>query len=501
MNTFYKVSHEIDKEIKKIKKDKINTNTRSNCSNSLPRLINKYEDYVSKVNDDLLFNKSLPLDEIQVRRKEKKIKFKKTTDEKDETEGNDKMNIIEKEKTLSLKLNKLLDIYNCLNERLNLLYSSIEEIKNKLKGIDLEVEFMENYEKFCSEKNKKIIQKIQNDVHLNKNEKEKQIQEKIIMLRQSQNKEFLKREAEIRRKLEEKESVMRDINEKYKLIHDCEKEIQGIKASIKGIKHSLLEYYHRILNKGEDVGAIGLIWIIIEIWKIKEKVKISEMPRYLDDKSVLFLLKYAEKYIKYLKLKKEYEDFQLKIRHKLNKNFQNTIDNVEDEKFKKIKYRQKENKQTKDKYKIVRISNINDGLINISHISKVISIKESNFSNEEKDFLSNRKDLNFELNLLKTEIEEMVDSQAKRIYREFMNNDYERRFNASIQVVLKGLFGEERVYFLLTRYNLERKKYIHDMKETRMYYDNTNSCINIRFNVSKQENNHVIDDKFDKIIS
>lgn len=34
-----------------------------------------------------------------------------------------------------------------------------------------------------------------------------------------------------------------------------------------------------------------------------------------------------------------------------------------------------------------------------------------------------------------------------------------------------------------------------------MYYDNTNSCINIRFNVSKQENNHVIDDKFDKIIS
>ncbi len=73
-----------------------------------------------------------------------------------------------------------------------------------------------------------------------------------------------------------------------------EDEICIIKDQILGIKTELSTHYHKLLKEGIDLRAEGLIWIIKEIFQLKEKVLLSFLPNYLDEKAIVCLFSVSQ---------------------------------------------------------------------------------------------------------------------------------------------------------------------------------------------------------------
>ena len=225
-----------------------------------------------------------------------------------------KENILEKKREeLEIKINKIKSLMKPLSI----------ELKNTLKNIDnykLELEIINNFN-FSENNLKKIyLSKIKsNNINLKNNEQNNQSSSLNSSLDKIKSKEFDNFIKTEKMKLHNKKLLITDKLSSFKTKKDnillkydtCENELHDLKKELNKIKDKLFIHYHNLLFEAKDTRNEGLSWIIRSIWKLKQNVLMSYMPKFLDEKSIEFLFKYSDKLV-------EIEQIQKSIQEKKN---------------------------------------------------------------------------------------------------------------------------------------------------------------------------------------
>ena len=322
-----------------------------------------------------------------------------------------------------------------------------------------------------------------------------------------------RKDLEKRIKYEQMVESKRELKQLKSSLNSVGLEINELKINKKNIKQKLMRHYQELLYNGKEVRNEGLIWIIKSIWKLGENVPMSFMPTFLDYKGIKFLFKLAIKSVE-LENKKKYMS---KIKDNLRSELNNIAQKNEIEKKVTYKYNEKNNKYESPKkgkkypflfktnlliknkelprslsqefvksfYHSNKHFDINIGSKILSHnnedeedkifksnmkeISKIFENKENSFDIIKMPMVSEKNKLEEKIKELEEEIQNMKDNEIRRIFKEYIDNDYQNKYHASIDVVLGALLGEHSRNIQVNKFNSFKKEYLDEMKNIRFY--------------------------------
>ena len=270
-----------------------------------------------------------------------------------------KENILEKKREeLEIKINKIKSLMKPL---------SIELAKT-LKRIDnykLELDIINNFNFSENNLRKIYLSKVKsNNINLKSNDQSNQGSSLNSSTDKNKSKEFdlfIKTE---KMKLHNKKLIVNDKLSNFKTkkenillkYNTCEGELQDLKKELNKIKDKLIIHYHKLLFEAKDTRSEGLSWIIRAIWKLKQNVLMSYMPKFLDEKSIEFLFKYSDKLVEIEQIQKniqEKKNYLKNVGKKIEKLSERLLKN-EDMKEKKFFENEKNNKSNKDDDSIIK---------------------------------------------------------------------------------------------------------------------------------------------------
>lgn len=495
-------------KLKKIIPD-INEKMKNNYSGIFDSLLPK-KDYKVENNETYLNSVLTELNEKEIKMKNKKNKMENELNNI-EKEINDKLFYIELMKDANFQQNLKTKIINQFEKEFN-------ESKNKeiLKDI--------NNTKI-SPIDKKDLFSIKNKYKNEKEIKEQKIEEakqksieKAKMLDELREKTYktklnnllLSKQISIKKKTERfTNDIIRQkerkkiIWQKVKIYHDKLKKLHTLQNKI---KDNLYIYYLSILKDGVDTRDEGLSWVIAEILKLGKKVLISYIPKYLDEKSILYLFIKAHLIlkIKYLEKRinesnddcKERKDVKKKTkRYNAKLIARKTLNNIK-EKFMHNKLENsninmpyiENNKNISfpislKKYETSKLF-LKDSDKKLSKSNSMIYFKhQNNYLEGEKEknsfidafkkklFLKKNKKISFEeyismsdeIKKLKKLKESLKEKEMERIFEEFRLNKYSTKYNIDKKNILSALIGEQ---------NIEKELSIQDKKERQLNKEN-----------------------------
>ena len=400
----------------------------------------------------------------------------------------EKITSLEKEKNLVEKLKESENKLKNLKEKRDIIYKKIEDYTNKLNKCSYEMDDLKSENNITQRMILNLIKRRQTKVSSS---------EKSIELINNLDKfKSQKREYDI---YQEKKNLLLnniiDCNSNIIQLNKKQNEnkilITQIQEEYKKLKKELLDYYHQILLEGVDTRKYGLSWVIEEIWNLGEEVNMNFIPDFLDVKGINFLFSITKKYNLLQKVKIQIEKFKKdscknlnirknnKINIKTNKNiFSTGLGNIEKEgpdniNMKILEYNNPSLIKIRDYIKMKKKSEIfrNSKYTNKSmsfpkpfinnksnkKINLKIFLSNSNISNEnnkiDEDSLTSRKTecfdkfqkLKFWEKYIEKDIEMEKNSELKRIWNEFTRNDYEKKFNIDIRIVISSLVGENNM--------------------------------------------------------
>ena len=305
------------------------------------------------------------------------------------------------------------------------------------------------------------------------------------------------------------------INQKLKVIH----------ANQKNIIEKLYIHYLTILKEGKDTRDEGLAWVICEILNLGKKVMMSFIPKYLDEKCVLYLFQMAHLIMK----KKEIENKILKIRQifspkkKIRKSISEEIDtkiyfksmktlNNLREKFLRSsfildtsKYDSKEN-SNKIQYNIshplslrkrisseimekAKKSSKNASLIfvhgdpnhyyedNIDDIPDLKFNDIKNYTLKNKNIFKSNKEIKFEeciqlnkqMEKIKKIKEDLKNKEMGRIFEEYRKNKYYEKYNVEKDILINALVGEDNLINEMYNQKKKEKQFNDEILKIRLY--------------------------------
>ena len=207
------------------------------------------------------------------------------------------------------------------------------------------------------------------------------------------------------------------------------------------------------------------------------------IPNFLDENAIEYLFIIANKKNSLRKIDKNIEILKIKYNYDCNNN-KNENKKDENEIFKTLPLIKSNNKLK------INLRNLNLGIGNYKvHNSYTFKNVIKKLDDEKK--LKNKNELEdlevyLQLKKLKEcilkEIEILKKKEMNRIMREFLENDYERRFKVSFEIVLSALVGE----YNMLRENEKQKNYKNEflkkIKQTSFYrlFNNNKNQINIQ---------------------
>ena len=465
------VLSELNQKIKKIKNRK---NLVENELNNIEKEINDKKLFIELSKDDN-FQKTIKMKIIQ--------KFEQEYYESKNKELNDinnsQTNSIDKKELFSLK-NKYKDENEIKEEKISESKKKIEK-KNILDDL----------------KEKAFKSKLNNKLLTNQ------------ILTKQKSERFTKEIIE----LKERKKI---IWEKINLYDDRLKKLYSVHHKI---KDSLYLYYLSILKEGRDTRDEGLAWIIAEILNLGKKVLISHIPKYLDEKSILYLfikahiilkIKYIERKINELNdNEKEKENKEIKmitLRDNLKLKAKKTLNNIK----KKFIFNRYENSNKKmplieneknslnlnpislNKYKVSslllkksdkKLSKSNSMIIYKHRNNYFQGKKEYDISNiikineNKKLLLKRNKNISFEkyiawkeeIEKLKELKETLKEKEMERIFEEFLLKKYSNKYNIDKKIVLSALIGEQNITKEFTIQYKKEKLLKEERDKTRLY--------------------------------
>lgn len=504
-------------KLKKIIPD-INEKMKNNYSGIFDSLLPK-KDYKVENNETYLNSVLTELNEKEIKMKNKKNKMENELNNI-EKEINDKLFYIELMKDANFQQNLKTKIINQFEKEFN-------ESKNKeiLKDI--------NNTKI-SPIDKKDLFSIKNKYKNEKEIKEQKIEEakqksieKAIMLDELREKTYktklnnllLSKQISIKKKTERfTNDIIRQkerkkiIWQKVKIYHDKLKKLHTFQNKI---KDNLYIYYLSILKDGVDTRDEGLSWVIAEILKLGKKVLISYIPKYLDEKSILYLFIKAHLIlkIKYLEKRinesnddcKERKDVKKKTkRYNAKLIARKTLNNIK-EKFMHNKLENsninmpyiENNKNISfpislKKYETSKLF-LKDSDKKLSKSNSMIYFKhQNNYLEGEKEknsfidafkkklFLKKNKKISFEeyismsdeIKKLKKLKESLKEKEMERIFEEFRLNKYSTKYNIDKKNILSALIGEQNIEKELSIQDKKEKQLNKESIKTKLYTNN-----------------------------
>lgn len=504
-------------KLKKIIPD-INEKMKNNYSGIFDSLLPK-KDYKVENNETYLNSLLTELNEKEIKMKNKKNKMENELNNI-EKEINDKLFYIELMKDANFQQNLKTKIINQFEKEFN-------ESKNKeiLKDI--------NNTKI-SPIDKKDLFSIKNKYKNEKEIKEQKIEEakqksieKAIKLDELREKTYktklnnllLSKQISIKKKTERfTNDIIRQkerkkiIWQKVKIYHDKLKKLHTLQNKI---KDNLYIYYLSILKDGVDTRDEGLSWVIAEILKLGKKVLISYIPKYLDEKSILYLFIKAHLIlkIKYLEKRinesnddcKERKDVKKKTkRYNAKLIARKTLNNIK-EKFMHNKLENsninmpyiENNKNISfpislKKYETSKLF-LKDSDKKLSKSNSMIYFKhQNNYLEGEKEknsfidafkkklFLKKNKKISFEeyismsdeIKKLKKLKESLKEKEMERIFEEFRLNKYSTKYNIDKKNILSALIGEQNIEKELSIQDKKEKQLNKESIKTKLYTNN-----------------------------
>lgn len=411
--------------------------------------------------------------------------------EKIETDLKDKERMLEKkfgEKFNFLKKSK--NDCQIINDKLSKLIEEIENNKMEEKILmDYAKDFDSNFEKNLNAKDENEDEYMDennknsnyfNDVN-KKMQKEFENKNKLILFRQKrENKKKLLREnilgkEELKLKLESELIRKKDI-------------FNQAKEEFISVRNDLINRYHMKLYEGISYHNEGLPSIIKDIWKLNVQVNTNFMPSYLDQKSIQYLFQKAKQSIEINKLRQEIKDaendFILNLKEwKNNDNIELNNNDYPNKKINKFFNKNDESKNLPFDESELFKTKISD--ISISYLEpypktkqfildyrknhpqkfkkemptiKFKTLKFKSWNIPSKIIEKNKKveKLKYFLEMKLNQNEFNDKKEVERLTKEFILNNYQKKYKVNIETLFGSLFGDKKNEMLIYYSRLEK---------------------------------------------
>ena len=288
------------------------------------------------------------------------------------------------------------------------------------------------------------------EVNLRASEQVRRNDKKVQLLEQKEkNKEIIKN---IKRKCEEISS-----------------EIKKSKKSIEKTRLQLSDHYHLLLYEGLDFRGEGLITLIKNIWSIGMDVDISFMPTYLDTALVDFLFTAAHQTLELAAIKKLVDEEKGKFSvdldscHARDSDFFST--RVENQPPKT----EAENPFTK---KFMEIHKRKGSADERKPTLKEMEVKlkgRKPFPSQIITHFTTLEKIKYIYSKMESKISEARRKEIERITKEFIVNDYGKKFNVGIETILSAICGDADKNSEIVLFTKMEKGYHDDLKKARLY--------------------------------
>ena len=351
------------------------------------------------------------------------------------------------------------------------------ERKNKQRELEKD---NNQFEKMKKKNNLTIDKEIdENDKTENIKDNNTEAQNKLIKIK---NMYQLKKEQDFQKKLKyEKLDTLKNklvnINEPLKQLN---KEIFEIKRKENLVIQKLMSHYESLLFKGEEVRNEGLVWIIKAIWNLGENVPMSFIPPFLDFQSIEFLFQYAHKSIELENFKKILNEVKEKLQIEIHKLFYNSKSpkrysssfEFKTDLIKKNTISKKSIKEHNFINSYIKASETEEENKNVNYLKEMQNLtgqKKSEINFNKLKGIEKLEELKSKIKSIENEIFNLRKRETTRLFKEFVENDYENKYHVSIDVVLAALLGEHIKNIEINKYSKYKKEYFDELKFVRFY--------------------------------
>ena len=385
---------------------------------------------------------------------------------------------------LCSELKKLREDYLIKKEEKENVYINFKKMVDEVEKIKLELQIMNSREfndKFIEQKKKEIeksneeITKENNELN-NNTTSNKRLSKIQSMFKIQKEQEYLKQLKYD--KLNALKMKISNINIPLKKLN---KEIFEIKNQERNVVNKLMTHYETLLFRGEEVRNEGLIWIIKAIWSLGENVPMTFIPPFLDFKSIEFLFQYAHKSIELDNSKKILNDLKNKLQVKMHKLFYaskspgkySSSFEFKTDLIKKNSIVKRSIKEHNFINAYIKASEFEEDNKNVSTLKQMKSImedkKKSIINLNKLQGIDQIEELKSKIKEIENDISNLKKNEIHRLFKEFVENDYENKYHVKIDDVLAALLGEHNKNIEINKYSKYKKDYFDELKNIRFY--------------------------------
>ena len=385
---------------------------------------------------------------------------------------------------LCSELKKLREDYLIKKEEKENVYINFKKMVDEVEKIKLELQIMNSREfndKFIEQK-KKEIEKSNEETTKENNElnnnttSNKRLSKIQSMFKIQKEQEYLKQLKYD--KLNALKMKISNINIPLKKLN---KEIFEIKNQERNVVNKLMTHYETLLFRGEEVRNEGLIWIIKAIWSLGENVPMTFIPPFLDFKSIEFLFQYAHKSIELDNSKKILNDLKNKLQVKMHKLFYaskspgkySSSFEFKTDLIKKNSIVKRSIKEHNFINAYIKASEFEEDNKNVSTLKQMKSImedkKKSIINLNKLQGIDQIEELKSKIKEIENDISNLKKNEIHRLFKEFVENDYENKYHVKIDDVLAALLGEHNKNIEINKYSKYKKDYFDELKNIRFY--------------------------------
>lgn len=260
-----------------------------------------------------------------------------------------------------------------------------------------------------------------------------------------------------------------------KIVNEIDSEIEANKKKEKAIVSRLMTFYKELLFKGKNVKKDGLVWIIKAIWNLGENVPMSFMPEFLDIDSIEYLFKLAHKQLEIENCNKKIKEIKLKLKKEIGDNNNLIKRNINTNTNHNNNYNESNNISSTVKSKLLNMKNESETIDNedqkdaYKDIIRELSKDDLKFDIIKRPEVSYINNIRKHIEQIERDIIELKKNEINRIYRCFIEYDYENRYHTSIETVLSALIGIDAKDTEMNHFNIEKKNYISTIRKIRFF--------------------------------
>ena len=430
------------------------------------------------------------------KKKEFYIKFEKT----------------KKEKQMEDKLQGIKDEIRRLKRQRDLLYNKSLELVDKIGAYNLNLHVLDSddYVLYQQRQKEQLASQIERQIIDDENQKNKNYNTaspysnnpRSILKKKHTNRHkieaFVLSTLNSRAntvKIEQKKDINNEKNKCYDELKAISESINIIKKDIETkleqrnkIQDDLVRYYHKLLFEGLDVRQEGLSWIIKSIWKLEANVQTTFLPNFLDDEAIQFLFTMAHKTVELKNIEDEitkeksamYKDIKHVIVIKSLTNNQepgSSIKNttVFETSISQIPTSKKPTVRARRASMIGRKEDVDHKQFKVNDVQNVFDQRDKREIEEKKQVLSDLPSvktityLNRKKASLESEIKALRKEQMQRMFKLFIEDDYERKNGVAAEVVISALVGEGYRDREIQNYMKIKKNYFESLQKVKFF--------------------------------